>query len=378
MYTRELMPPKGSFFLLGPRGTGKSTWLQSHFGEVRYIDLLDEGLYQQLAARPQEFAEMIAEEKPGSWVVVDEIQRLPGLLNQIHRAIENQKLQFALSGSSARKLRRAGVNLLAGRAVQKFMHPLLPTEMGSDFDLVTAMEYGTLPLVADAEDPQATLGSYVQLYLREEIQAEALVRSLGGFARFLPIAALFHGQAINITGVARDSGVSRSTVRGYVDILEDTLLANMLPAYTSKLRVREKKLPKFYFVDSGIARACKRAHGPVAAEERGALFEGMVHSVLRTHQDYFGIYDGLFYWSPAEAKKTEVDFLLVRGKDKIAIEVKASESVSAKQCKGLRAIADLPGVKRRLVVYTGSRSRKTADGIEIWPYARFCKELKHL
>ena len=185
--------------------------------------------------------------------------------------IEERRLKFALLGSSARKLEAAGVNLLAGRALHRTMHPLTPAELGDDFDLDSALEWGTIPLVWVSDERREVLGSYVQLYLREEIRAEALVRNLPGFARFLPIAALCHGQVVNISGLARDCGVARTTVQGYLDILEDTLLAFRLPAFEARLRVRERRHPKLYWVDPGLVRAVKRQRGPVAPEERGAL-----------------------------------------------------------------------------------------------------------
>lgn len=203
------------------------------------IDLLDERRYHDLLVDPGLFAAELWNRPRGSWIVVDAIQRVPALLNEVHRLIEEKGLRFALLGSSARKLKTAGTNLLAGRALRKNMFPLTPWELGTDFDLEKTLRFGSLPLVVRATDPQAVLESYTQLYLREEIRAEALVRHLPGFARFLPIAGLFHAQVINVSGLARDSGVARTTVNGYLEILEDTLLTFRLPAYAAKLRVRE-------------------------------------------------------------------------------------------------------------------------------------------
>ena len=233
-YSRLTRPPRQSFFLLGVRGVGKSTWVRAQFPEAPRIDLLDEARYQDYLVSPSLFAAELETAPPGSWVVVDEIQRLPNLLNEVHRFIEERRLKFALLGSSARKLKAAGVNLLAGRALRKTMHPLTPAELGADFDLDAALDSGTIPLVWVSEERRAVLESYVQLYLREEIRAEALVRNLPGFARFLPVAALYHGEVINVSGLARDCGVARTTVQGYLDILEDTLLAFRLPAYEAK------------------------------------------------------------------------------------------------------------------------------------------------
>jgi len=176
--------------------------------------------------------------------VVDEVQRLPGLLNVIHQKLETRRLRFALSGSSARKLRRSGVNLLAGRAVRRSLHPFVPEELEGSFSLARTLEWGALPIVWAAPDKQDALEAYVQMYLKEEIQAEAATRNLPGFARFLPIAGLFHGQTLNVSALARDAGVARTTVQGYLEILEDTLFTFQLPAYEARLRVRERRHPK--------------------------------------------------------------------------------------------------------------------------------------
>jgi uncharacterized protein len=236
--------PPGSFFLVGLRGVGKSTWIREQLPDAHRFDLLDEAIYQGLLADPAPFAGELRRLDPGSWVVVDEVQRLPGLLNEVHRFIEQHGLRFALLGSSARKLRPAGVNLLGGRALWREMLPLTPEELGGDFDLERTLEIGALPLVLDSDSPRETLRAYVQLYLREEIKGEALVRNLPGFARFLPVAGLFHGQLLNVAGIARDAGVARTTVEGYLGVLEDTLLARRLPAHEARLRVRERKHPQ--------------------------------------------------------------------------------------------------------------------------------------
>ena len=375
MYTRLLHPPKGSFFLLGPRGTGKTTWVHKQFPGAKVFDLLDQGLYQSYLADVSTFSRELNSVKPGTWVVIDEIQRLPDLLHEVHRWIESKKLKFVLTGSSARKLKKLGTNLLAGRALHCSMHPFLPEEMGKDFNLDTALQIGTIPIIVSSDSPQETLEAYVQLYLKEEIQAEALVRNLSGFARFLPISALFHGQVMNISTLARDAGVARTTVNGYLSILEDTLVGVRLPAYESSLRVREKCHPKFYWFDPGVVRALKKARGPVAQDESGSLLEGFVLGMLRAIKSYTNAFDDIFYWSPAEAKLTEVDFLLTRGTEKIAIEVKSSLRIREEHFRGLRAIEGLKGLKKRILVYPGTRRQKTSDGIEIIPISELGQDL---
>ncbi|HET7052926.1 MAG TPA: ATP-binding protein [Solirubrobacterales bacterium] len=359
--------PEGSFFLFGLRGVGKSTWIRSKLPHAVRFDLLDEGLYQELLADPEPFAGALRRLDPESWVVVDEIQRLPGLLNEVHRFIEERGLRFALLGSSARKLRAAGVNLLGGRALWREMFPLTPEELGDEFDLDRTLEIGALPLVLASDSPQETLRAYVQLYLREEIKGEALVRNLPGFARFLPVVGLFHGQLVNVSGIARDAGVARTTVEGYLGVLEDTLLVRRLPAYEARLRVRERKHPKLYWVDPGVARAAKRAYGAVAQEEAGHLLEGWVHTLLCTYMAERELAEEVAYWAPAESGKLEVDFLLRRGSELCAIEVKSARRTDPGQLAGLRAIAELPGLRRRILVHRGARPTRTEDGIDVWP-----------
>lgn len=382
-YPRLLAPPRGSFFLFGPRGCGKSTWLRAHADYFRnaqasapVINLLDEGLYQSLLADPTLFHERLRNLPPRSWVIVDEIQRLPSLLNEVQRLIEDSRLRFAMTGSSARKLRRSGVNLLAGRAVFRQMYPLTPMEMGTDFRLKGALQFGTLPLVVNADDPKDTLTSYVQMYLKEEIQAEALVKNLAGFSRFLPMAALFHGQILNLSNIARDAEIRRPTAQGFFEILEDTLLATRLPAFQSKLRVREKRHPKFFWIDPGIVRAARKNLSPPAAEELGSLLEGFIFMLLRFQKDTWGEIDEITYWSPAEAKLTEVDFLLKKGNEFIAIEIKATAKVRPDHLHGLKAIADLKGLKRRLLIYLGKDALVKEGNIEILPVERFFDELR--
>ena len=373
MYTRTLKPPKSSFFLLGPRGTGKSTWLKYHFKKAKMINLLDEALYQSYLEDISLFYETLKLLKPHSWVVVDEIQRMPNLLNEVHRLIEEKKLKFALTGSSARKLRKTGVNLLAGRAHRHFMYPFTPKELVYDFNLDQALQYGTIPLIQSQKDKPSALGSYVQMYIKEEIKAEALVRNLSGFTRFIPVLALYHGQVLNVSSTARDTGVSRTTINGFIEILEDTLLLNKLSAYTPHLRVREKKHPKIYWIDPGIVRAAKKQTGPLTIEEKGSLFEGFVYMCLKMKKEYENAFDEMSYWSSGTAKNIEVDFLLQKGSELIAIEVKTTKKVKTEDLKGLKAIGELKGVKRKILVYLGTVKMKK-EGIEIMPFSLFYKD----
>ncbi|MGD9285906.1 MAG: DUF4143 domain-containing protein, partial [Desulfobacterales bacterium] len=222
---------------------------------------------------------------------------------------------------------------------------------------------------------EETLTAYAELYLKEEIQAEALVRNLPGFARFLPLAALFHARVVNVSTIAREAGVARTTVSGYLDILEETLLCFRLPAYEAKLRVRERKLPKWYWCDPGIVRAMKRSTGSILIEERGALFEGMVAQLIRAYRDYRSICDDFHYWAPAGRSATEVDFIIVQGGNLIAVEAKSGSTFTEKWCKGLRAVAELKGLRRRIIVYPRGPVLQTKDGIEVLPFKNFADQL---
>jgi predicted AAA+ superfamily ATPase len=371
MLERILKAPQQSFFIMGPRGSGKSTWLRATFPDAYVCDLLSEETYQRLLARPGSFADELRAVSADKWVIVDEVQRLPGLLNEVHRFSEEKRLRFVLCGSSARKLKRAGVNLLAGRALHRSMHPFVPEELGTQFDLEETLRCGLLPIIWDSATKEDTLVAYAQLYLKEEIQAEALVRNLPGFARFLPLAALFHGQTVNVANIAREAGVARTTVAGYLDILVETLLCFRLPAYEAKLRVRERKLPRWYWCDPGIVRAMKRSTGGIAPEERGVLFEGLMAQLLRAYKDYRSICDEIYYWAPSGRSETEVDFLLVRGADLIAVEAKSGQTFTDTWCKGLRAVAQLKGLCRRIIVYPRGPVLRTEDGIDVFPFQHF-------
>lgn len=374
VYTRPLPVPERSFFLFGVRGVGKSTWVRMMLPDATRFDLLDEALFTDLLADPALFGNLLSGVEPGHWVVVDEVQRIPALLNEVHRQIEERGIRFALLGSSARTLKTAGTNLLAGRAARKAIYPLTPAELGGDFDLGDALRFGTIPLVWAADDRREVLESYTRLYLREEIRAEAAVRNLPGFIRFLPVAALMHAQTLNVAGLARDTGVARPTVAGYLEVLEDTLLVTRLEAFEAKLRVRERRRPKLYWVDPGLVRAAKRQLGPVAAEERGALLEGWVFGLLRAHNETQEIFDAIAYWSPTESD-AEVDFLLTRGNEHLALEVKASTGYNTTLLKGLRAIDGLPGLTHRILIYNGTRDFQTEDGIHVWPFDQFHEAL---
>lgn len=366
-YQRLLQPPAGSLCVFGLRGAGKSTWARTQFPDAHVIDLLDEGRCQALLASPAGLAAELRALSPRKVVVVDEVQRVPALVAEVQQAIERADRRFVLLGSSVRPLKAAAATLLAGRAPLVTMYPLVPAELGRDFVLERVLRFGSLPLVWEAADPWAALEAWVQGYVRDEIRAEAMVRNPSAFLRFLPVAALAHGHVVNVSALARDAATSRTTVDGYLRILQDTLVATLVPAFEPRLRVRERRHPKLYWTDAGVVRAAKRQLGDVAAEERGTLVEGLALTVLRAHNAHGALFEDIGYWAPAQARATEVDFLLRRGREYLAIEVRAHTHHPTAQASGLRAIAALPRLVRRVLVYLGDRPMRTEDGIDVWP-----------
>ena len=267
MFTRLLQLPERSFFLFGPRGTGKTTWLRQVLPNALWFDLLRIRTLLELTQQPDTLRQQVEALPRGSWVVVDEVQRLPSLLNEVHALIADhgRAYRFALSGSSSRKLKRMDVNLLAGRAINRQFFPLTAAELNFDFEVESVLRFGLLPQIrSDPDFAVDALEAYVSNYLREEIQQEALVRRLDSFARFLQVASLMNGQTANVAGIARDAAVARPTVQGYFETLIDTLIAFWLPAWQSRAKVKEVASPKFYLFDPGVARA-----GRSSARTRG-------------------------------------------------------------------------------------------------------------
>ncbi len=372
MYPRILQIPKESFFLFGPRGSGKTHLLETSLKVDHQVELLSQENFIRYASEPGLFRRQIENLKPGSWVWVDEIQRIPELLNEVHWGIEKKKIKFALSGSSARKLRRSGVNLLAGRAEAKYLYPFIPTELGKDFSLADALQFGTLPIIFSADDKKQKLRSYIQTYIKEEIQTEALVKDLPAFLRFLKVSALLHGQTLSLSSVARDVSVKRPTVENYFSILEDTLLAKLLYPLESNLRVKEKRHPKFYWVDAGIVRGIREEWGHPSPFEIGSLFEGYIFNLLRSYQSYKNSIDEINFWA---SSNVEVDFLVKFNSHFVAIEAKTSKKFRNEDAVGLRSLVDLPNLKRRIIVYPEVDTQKTHDGIEIMGFEKFSKVL---
>lgn len=343
-------PLKHSFFVFGPRQTGKSTLLRGTFPEKNtlYYDLLKSEEYLRLTARPELFREEIASrDQKITHVVVDEIQRIPALLNEIHHILENSSggPHFCLSGSSARKLKRTHANLLAGRAWTYRLFPLTHRELGESFSLEKALNFGTLPsvyLAPGAEDARNTLRAYVETYLKEEVEAEAVTRSLGGFLRFLTLAADENGNVVNFSTIARECGVSYKTAQGYFQILEDTLMGFFLFPYARSVRKRLIKHPKFYFFDTGVARALRKTAAvdlEPKTSEYGRAFEHFVILEIMRMASYQNLdYSFSFYGSSNQA---EVDLIIETPRKQVfAVEIKSSSSESA-ALKGLKSFREI-------------------------------------
>ncbi|HRZ39347.1 MAG TPA: AAA family ATPase, partial [Candidatus Paceibacterota bacterium] len=284
---RDLPCPERPFFLFGPRGTGKSTWLRQVLADSPRLDLLDAALYLELTRDPHRLETLVGPRPAGAWVVLDEIQKVPALLDEVHRLIETRRWRFALCGSSARMLRRGGANLLAGRALTLALEGFTAAELGDRFNLRAALEWGTLPFVAlAASDAPDILAAYVNTYLKEEIREEGLVRQVPPFVRFLGVAGQFNGQAVNGHNIAREAAVPRTTVDAYFAILTDTLLGHFLPAWRPGAKVREAAHPKFYWFDPGVARAAAGwLRDPVDRLWLGTALETLVFHGLRVHNE---------------------------------------------------------------------------------------------
>ncbi len=375
MFHRDLFVPKTSFFLFGPRGTGKSTWIRKNVRAELSYDLLQTSESLRLNRDPSAFGKECSAAKGGAWIVVDEVQKAPMILDEVHRLIEERKQKFVLSGSSARKLKRGASNLLAGRAEVCHLFPLVSKEVGFTRSVDEALEHGMLPMAVTGNRPESFLRAYVETYLREEVQAEALVRQIGGFARFLEVAARMNGQVVNASGVARDAGVARQTVQDYFQILVDTLIGSWLPAWKLKKPAKQVAHPKFYLFDCGVARHLAGfGHLAVHPEERGALLETYVLHEIRAYLHYNDLHYPIFYWRTHQG--TEVDFIIESRSGVLVLEVKASTRWSSWDNAGLvRFRDDHPELKIRTVgVYRGARALKEKE-VTVQPCEEFLRSL---
>lgn len=372
--TRFFNPGPDSFFLLGPRGTGKTLWTQHQFPDALRIDLLDPAVHREYAARPERLIEVVKGSPDCPQVVVDEVQKLPELLEVVHLLIESKTgQQFVLTGSSARKLRREGVNLLGGRAANHHLHPYMASELKGHFDLEASLRQGMLPIVWSAHTPEDVLDAYTGLYLREEVQMEGLVRNIGSFARFLEAMSFSHGSILNLSNVSRECQVSRKTVEGYVQILEDLLLGFRIPVFTRRAKRALAAHPKFYYFDAGVFRSL-RPSGPLDAPEEieGAALEGLVAQHLSAWCDYSPGGHDLCFW--LTRSKVEVDFVIYGETGLYAFEVKNAAKVRPEDVRALASFGEDYPESQRFLIYRG-KERLVRDGILCLPCEEFLLSL---
>lgn len=382
-YKRLLKPPDMSFFLFGARGTGKSTWLKETFPEAVRLDLLDTSLQLELIAAPDRLEALVGKQPPETWIVLDEVQKVPAILDEVHRLMEERAWRFALCGSSARKLKRGGADLLAGRALTLHMEPFSFQEVGTNYDLDYVIQWGLLPVVwAHPGHAADILAAYLDTYLREEIREEGAVRKYPPFIRFLAVAGQMNGQVLNAQNIAREAAVPRSSVDGYFGLLQDTLVACLLPAYRPGVKVREAAHPKFYWTDTGMARAAAGLlRDPLERIWEGTALETLIYHELRVYNSISGKHRPLaYYQTPGGA---EIDFVIETRRrqantppELVCLEVKRSPRWNRKWERPMR---DLYGrenisVRKMIGIYTGEKTYHF-DGIDIWPVEEFLAQL---
>ncbi len=360
-----------SFFLWGVRQSGKSTLLSERYSTALYFDLLLSDVYRRLLNNPEQFRESVLTVNPRTPVIVDEIQKLPALLNEVHWLIENKKIQFILSGSTPRKILKQGVNLLGGRALRYQLYPLSFSEI-PDFNLIKALNNGLLPRHYLAEDAGQLLDAYIGSYLEDEIVAETKIRNAETFSRFLNKAAFSNGEIINYTNIAADCGVSSPTIKEYFTILEDTLIGDFVPAFQKKPKRRTIAAPKFYFFDVGIVNTLlKRKSIEPGSINFGFAFEHFIFHELKTYSQYSGKKFPIHYWRTSS--QFEVDFVL--GDHEVAVEVKSTDNVNLKHTKGLNAFSDEYKMKSRIIVSLDPLPRTIGSGITVLPWREFLNRL---
>ena len=371
---RFLQAHAGSFFLFGPRGTGKSTWLRSLRDKAVWIDLLDPETLRLFQARPERLQERIAAQPAATDVVIDEVQKVPALLDVVHKLVEGERrLRFILTGSSARKLRRGAANLLAGRLTELHMHPFMASELADAFDLRRALQVGLVPLIWSAAEPENTLRAYASLYLQEEVQAEALVRNVGAFARFLEAISFSHGSLLNLAEVARECQTGRKTVEGYLEILEDLLLSFRIPVFARRAKRHLVAHDKFFYFDAGVYRSI-RPKGPLDSPEEieGMALEGLIAQHLRAWASYRPVPAELFYWRTKSG--SEVDFVLYGADVFVAIEVKRSRNVHHTDLRALKAFKEDYPEASTCLLYRGQEEIRIGDTLCL-PCDTFLKKL---
>lgn len=372
---RYFKGPKSSYFLFGPRGTGKTTWLKQNCKNGLIIDLLEPSVYRRFTAKPERLRENIEGNPEKKIIILDEIQKVPELLDAVHTLMEEKpELRFILTGSSARKIKQIGVNLLGGRALVRSLHPFIASELKDAFDLNKALQIGLIPLVVSAQNPEDTLNAYITLYMKEEIQMEGLVRNIGNFARFLEAISFSHGTILNISNVARECEVARKTVQDYIQVIYDLLMAYSLPVFTKKAKRAIVQHPKFYFFDTGVFRSL-RPTGPLdrPSEIDGAALEGLVSQHLKAWIDYSHSAYNLYYWRTVAG--TEVDFIIYGKEGFWAIEVKNTQNIRGNELRPLKTFHKYYPECNPLFVYRGNE-KLLIENILCLPCETFLKNIK--
>ncbi len=367
---RFFKPPKQSFFLFGPRGTGKSTLVRRYFKDAIYLDLLDPEVFRTYSANPERLRERLLASGKTTTVIIDEIQKIPHLLDLVHILIERKTgWRFVLTGSSSRKLKRTGIDLLAGRALLCSLHPFTAAELGKTFSLEDALHHGLLPVVLDSADPNKVLQTYAALYLREEVQMESLVRNIGSFTRFLEAVSFSHASVLNVTNIARECQVERKVVEGYISVMEDLLLAYRLPVFSKRAKRALVSHPKFYLFDAGVYRSL-RPKGPLdrPGEIDGHAFEGLVAEHLRAWIDYSGRSFTLHFWRTRSG--VEVDFVVYGADGLFAIETKNTARLQPQDLRGLRSFKEDYPQSKAYLLYRG-KERLMKNGILCIPCEEF-------
>jgi predicted AAA+ superfamily ATPase len=363
-----------SYFLFGPRGTGKSTWLRTIHPNVAWIELLDSAVYRSFLSYPERLEDYVELHRNKEIIIIDEIQRVPQLLSMVHKLIEKMPdMRFILTGSSARKIRQAGVDLWGGRAIIKEMHPFLAAELGNEFSIEKSLETGLIPLVWSSEHPAETAQGYIGLYLEQEIRAEGLIRKLDNFTRFLETLSFSHGHLLSVSEISRECQVKRSTVDGYIEILEDLLIAKRIPVFSRRAKRALVAHTKFYFFDCGVYRSL-RPRGPLDHPEDllGQALEGLVYQHLQAWIDYSGFDMRLFFWRTRAG--SEVDFIVYGGDCFWAIEVKNSATIRRSDLVPLKTFFEDYPESIPIFLYRGKEVTKQ-NGILCIPVDIFLKKL---
>lgn len=374
LISRLFKESPGSFFLFGPRGTGKSTWLKIKYPDSLIMDLLEPDVYRSYSAHPERLRALVEGNPHQRIIIIDEIQKVPQLLDPVHALMEEKPhLKFILSGSSSRKLKRAGVDLLSGRALLRMMHPFMAIELGEKFNLSESLINGLIPVIYSSKAPTEAIKAYVELYIKEEVLAEGLVRDIGAFSRFLEAISFSHSAMLNISNTARECEVERKTVQGYIDILKDLLLAFEVPVFTRRAKRTVVRHPKFYLIDPGVFHYL-RPMGPLdrPQEMEGASLEGLVAQHIRTWIDYSSSSCKLYYWHTKAG--SEVDFIIYGEEGFWAIEVKNSRKVHKKDLRALNSfVQDYPECTP-VLLYRGKETLKI-NNIRCLPCDAFLKNL---